>query len=85
MGTKTRSSSEMKSLLNDVFNSSEFHSLFSKFIMENIGQLIKTEVSQKLENASEEIVNLKNEIRILKKEIMELKSKSGLTTTLEEQ
>lgn len=81
MTSKTRSSSELKSLLIDVLDNSEFHSLFSQIVIENIGQLIKTEVSNKLENATKEIIDLKNEIIILKNEVVKLKSEGSNSFT----
>lgn len=82
MGSKTRSASELKSLLIEIFNNSETNCVLSQLIMENVGQLIKTEVSHKLEMACQEINNLKTEVKLLKDEVLKLNSDKFKNFTL---
>lgn len=79
MGTKTRSSSELKSILTEVFTNGEFHKLFNEVMMDNFRQLLKTEVCHKLEEANREINDLKTEVRALKSEIIKIRNESGKT------
>lgn len=74
MGNKTRSSSELKSIITDVFKNTEFQKLFSDVIMDNIAQVLKTELSNKLEEANKEISLLKDEVRALRSEIRMMKT-----------
>lgn len=76
MGTKTRSSSDLKAILSDVLSNKEVHTLLSQLVIANVGELLKTEVCNKLEIANNEIIKLKDEVMALKSEISMLRNEN---------